>query len=59
MRIVQSKLSINKYLSIKEAKEALLPTFKMSSKTEAIALKALKDYRAGKLKKIKSIDDIL
>lgn len=59
MRIVKSKQFINKHLSFKEAKEALLPTYKMSPKTEAIGLKALRDYRAGKLKRFKSIDDLL
>jgi len=48
-----------KHLVIKDVEDMDLPTYKMSSKTEAVALKALKDYRAGKLKRLKSIDDLL
>lgn len=48
-----------KYLILTDVKNMELPTFPMSPKTEAIALKALKDYRAGKLKRLKSIDDLL
>ena len=48
-----------KHLVIKDVEDMDLPTFKMSPKTEAIAIRALKDYRAGKLKKIESIDDFL
>ena len=48
-----------KHLVIKDVEDMELPTFKMSPKTEAIALQALKDYRAGKLKKVESIDELL
>lgn len=48
-----------KHLILTDVKDMELPTFKMSPKTEAIALKALKDYRAGKLKKVESIDELL
>ena len=48
-----------KHLVIKDVEEMDLPTFKMSPKTEAIALKALKDYRAGKLHKVESVDELL
>lgn len=48
-----------KHLVIKDVEDMDLPTYKMSAKTEAVALKALKDYRAGKLKKIESIDELL
>ena len=48
-----------KHLVIKDVEDMDLPTYKMSPKTEAVALKALKDYRAGKLKRLDSIDDLL
>lgn len=48
-----------RHLILNDVKKMDIPTFPMSPKTEAIALKALKDYRAGKLKRLKSIDDLL
>ena len=48
-----------KHLVIKDVEDMDLPIYKMSAKTEAVALKALKDYRSGKLKRLKSIDDLL
>ncbi|PJC66798.1 hypothetical protein CO018_00030 [Candidatus Beckwithbacteria bacterium CG_4_9_14_0_2_um_filter_47_11] len=48
-----------KHLVIKDVEDMDLPTFKMSPKTEAVALKALKDHREGKTHRFKSIDDLL
>lgn len=48
-----------KHLVIKDVEDMDLPTFKMSAKTEAVALQALKDYRAGKLKKVESVEELL
>ena len=48
-----------KHLVIKDVEDMDLPTFKMSPKTEAVALQALKDHRAGKTKLFRSIDDLL
>ena len=48
-----------KHLVIKDVEEMDLPTFKMSAKTEAVGLKALKDHRDGKTFRYKSIDDLL
>ncbi|MEK7513305.1 MAG: hypothetical protein AAB430_02035 [Patescibacteria group bacterium] len=48
-----------KHLVIKDVEDMDLPTYKMSAKTEAVALQALKDHRAGKTKLLRSIDDLL
>jgi predicted DNA-binding protein len=48
-----------KHLVIKDVEDMDIPTFPMSPKTEAVALKALKDYRAGRVKEVKSIDELL
>ncbi len=48
-----------KHLVIKDVEDMDIPIFKMSSKTEAVALKALKDYRAGKVTKVESVDELL
>lgn len=46
-------------LAINDVKDMDIPTFKMSEKTEKIALKALEDYRNGKTRKIDDIDKYL
>jgi predicted DNA-binding protein len=48
-----------KHLVIKDVEDMDLPTFPMSAKTEAVALKALKDHYEGKTHRFKSIDDLL
>jgi len=48
-----------KHLVIKDVEDMDIPTFSMSAKTEAVALKALKDYLAGKVKEVGSIDELL
>ena len=47
-----------KHLIIEDVKDMEMPEFSMSESTEKTALKALKDFKAGKLKKAKSIDDL-
>lgn len=47
-----------KHLIIEDVKNMEIPEFTMSESTEKTALKALKDFRAGKLKKAKSVDDL-
>lgn len=37
--------------------QGTIPIYKMSEKREKIALKALKDHKAGKTKEIKNIDE--
>jgi len=46
-------------LIINDVKDVDSPVFKMSEKTEKIALKALKDYKSGKIKAIDNLDDYL
>lgn len=48
-----------RYLVINDVKDVDIPVFKMSEKTEKIALKALEDYKNGKTNKIENIDDYL
>ena len=48
-----------KNLVINDVQDMDIPVFKMSEKTEKIALKALKDFRVGKTKEIKNIDKYL
>ena len=47
-----------KHLIIEDGKNMDIPEFTMSESTEKTALQALKDFRSGKLKKAKSIDDL-
>lgn len=47
-----------KHLVIEDVKKEKLPEFTMSESTEKTALQALKDFKAGKLKKAKSVDDL-
>lgn len=47
-----------KHLIIEDVKEMEIPEFLMSDSTEQTALKALKDFKAGKLKKAKSVNDL-
>ena len=56
-KIGLSLASYIRHLTINDAWEKNLPTFPMSTKTEANGLKALKDYKAGKTKAITNIDE--
>jgi len=47
-----------KHLIIEDVKNMDIPEFTMSQSTEKTALKAFEDFRSGKLKKAKSIDDL-
>jgi len=47
-----------KHLIIEDVKNMDIPEFTMSESTEKTALQALKDFRLGKLKKAKSVDDL-
>ncbi len=47
-----------RHLIIEDVKEMEMPEFTMSESTEKTALKALKDFKSGKLKKTKSVDDL-
>jgi len=47
-----------KHLIIEDVKDMKIPEFTMSESTEKTALKALKDFKAGKLKKAKSVNDL-
>jgi len=44
-----------KHLIIEDVKEMEIPEFTMSQSTEKTALKALNDFKTGKLKKAKSV----
>ena len=46
-------------LIINDVKDIDVPVFKMSEKTEKIALKALEDYKSGKTKAINNLDNYL
>ena len=46
-------------LIINDVKDIDVPVFKMSEKTEKIALKALEDYNSGKTKAINNLDNCL
>ncbi len=46
-------------LAINDVKDMDIPTFKMSAKTEKIALQAVEDYKNGKTKEITNIDKYL
>jgi predicted DNA-binding protein len=46
-------------LIINDVKDIDVPVFKMSEKTEKIALKALEDYKNGKTKAINNLDNYL
>jgi hypothetical protein len=45
-----------KHLVINDVKNIDIPVFRMSKEREEIALKALRDHKAGKTKEIKNID---
>ena len=58
------KLGLNmasyiKNLVINDVKDVDIPSFKMSEEREKIALKAIKDYKSGKTRVLKDIDDYL
>jgi hypothetical protein len=46
-----------RHLVINDVKDIDVPVFKMSEKREKIALKALQDYKAGKTKEMKDVDE--
>ena len=48
-----------RHLVINDVKDVNIPVFKMSKEREKIALKALKDHKAGKTKEIKDIGQYL
>lgn len=48
-----------KNLIIDDVKDVAVPTFKMSSKREKIALKALKEYKEGKVNEIENVEEYL
>ena len=48
-----------RHLVINDVKDVEIPVFKMSKQREEIALKALVDYKAGKTRSIKDLDEYL
>lgn len=48
-----------KYLILEDVKDMETPEFKMSPKTEETALKALKEFRSGKTKTVRSVDELM
>ena len=52
-----SLASYVRHLVINDVKDVDIPVFKMSEKTEKIALKALEDFKRGKTHKIDNLDD--
>jgi antitoxin component of RelBE/YafQ-DinJ toxin-antitoxin module len=48
-----------KYLILEDIKHMEIPEFTMSQSTEKTGLKALKDFRSGRTKKIRSVDDFI
>jgi len=46
-----------KNLILNEVKDMDFPVYPMSEKTEALGLQAIEDYKAGKTKEIKNIDE--
>ena len=48
-----------KYLILEDVKNMEIPEFTMSQSTEEIALKALKEFRSGKTKTVRSVDDFV
>lgn len=48
-----------KHLVLDDVRDMDTPTFTMSPETESTALQALKDYKRGKTKEIKDIDQFL
>ena len=46
-----------RYLVINDVKDVDIPSFKMSKKTERVALKALEDLEKGKTHKIDNLED--
>lgn len=46
-----------RHLVINDVKDVDIPIFKMSEKTEKIAIKAIEDYKNGKTHKIGNIDN--
>jgi antitoxin component of RelBE/YafQ-DinJ toxin-antitoxin module len=47
-----------KHLIIEDVKDMEIPEFNMSQSTENTTLQALEDFKAGKLKKARSVDDL-
>jgi hypothetical protein len=54
-----SMASYIRNLAINDVKDMDMPVFKMSEKAEKIALKAIEDYKNGKIRKIDDIDKYL
>ena len=48
-----------KHLVIDDVKDADMPIFPMSEKTERVALQALKDHQQGKTHEIADVDEFL
>jgi len=48
-----------KYLILEDVKDMEMPEFIMSQSTEETALKALKEFRSGKTKVARSVDDLV
>ena len=64
LRSKAEKLGLNmasyiKNLVINDVKDIDIPSFKMSEEREKIALKAIRDYKSGKTRVLKDIDDFL
>jgi len=48
-----------KHLILEDVKDMEIPEFTMSKSTEETALKALKEFRSGKTKTARSVDDLM
>ncbi|MBU2591946.1 hypothetical protein KKD61_00610 [Patescibacteria group bacterium] len=48
-----------KHLILEDVKDMEIPEFTMSQSTEETALKALKEFRSGKTKIVRSVDDFV
>ena len=54
-----TKSAYLKYLILEDVKDMETPEFIMSQSTEETALKALKEFRSGKTKTVRSLDDFV
>ena len=62
MSLTQLKVTISAYLKhliLEDVKDMEIPEFTMSKSTEETALKALKEFRSGKTKTARSVDDLM
>ncbi len=48
-----------KYLIFEDAKDTAIPEFTMSPTTEKVAIDALKQFRSGKTKRVRSLDKFI